>query len=278
MEFMAKANHYLKTVRVIFAFLFLVAFCYAAVDDKILDGQPKTIVVNGYSTSFEWPNVFQRKLDRYFGYKRVIEVKTATKGGTPIAKWMDIDTGEPKQLWKDILRPAIQNAEHKPVIVLAQQSLQWAFGEREAGIRGKDDAERIEKGADVLEKYVNDLKEDGADMVFLAMHIYKAPMEPEIGNERLALEALMSRRIEGLFEGPDLWSQTKRLYPDGYAQDGMHPNRLGAELIAHYWFVALLAHDRVRVPPWSDISLRPEFRIPEEARIIYDIEYGQTPE
>ena len=49
---------------------------------RILDGKPKVIIVNGYSTSFRWPDLLQRKLDRYFDLKRVVEVKRATKGSS----------------------------------------------------------------------------------------------------------------------------------------------------------------------------------------------------
>jgi hypothetical protein len=88
----------------------------------------------------------------------------------------------------------------------------------------------------------------------------------------------MARKIDGVFQGPDLWSQTDRLKSDVFVADGVHPNRLGAELMAHYWFATLLAHDKLPVPPWSAMPLRPEWRIPEEARIIYDIEYAKTPQ
>jgi acetyl esterase/lipase len=63
----------------------------------ILDTRPKTIIVNGYSTSFLWPQILQRKLDRFYSGQKIIEVKKATKGGTPIAGWMDRETGEPKK-------------------------------------------------------------------------------------------------------------------------------------------------------------------------------------
>ena len=63
-------------------------------------------------------------------------------------------------------------------------------------------------GADVLEKYVRLLRKDGADLVFVAMHIYKHPMEPQIGNERYALDELMQRNIPGVQRGPDVWTPT----------------------------------------------------------------------
>ena len=45
---------------------------------KLFDEEPKTFVVNGYSTSFQWSKILQCKLDKYFVGKRVIEVKSAT--------------------------------------------------------------------------------------------------------------------------------------------------------------------------------------------------------
>jgi acetyl esterase/lipase len=220
-------------------------------DFKILDDTSKTIIVNGYSTSFRWPQLLQTKLDRYFDGKRLLQVKQATKGGTPIAKWIDVNTGEPLQPWLTVLRPRLQEDKGKPVIVLAQQSLQWVFGDRREGIRNAEDKERIQQGADALEKYVKLLKEDGADVVFVAMHIYKHPMEPEIGNERHALDELMRRKIPGVQRGPDVWTPTKQVYPRAFATDGVHPNALGAEVMAQKWFETLLKHDGLEVPTWS---------------------------
>ncbi len=47
---------------------------------NIFDDKRKTIVVNGYSTSFHWPRLLQEKLDRMYGGKRVLTVRPATKG------------------------------------------------------------------------------------------------------------------------------------------------------------------------------------------------------
>jgi len=218
---------------------------------QMFDGKAKTLVVNGYSTSFRWPDMLQRKLDRYFDGRRVLTVRKATKGGTPIARWIDVETGEPRKPWLDIVRPALKRESDEPVVVLAQQSLQWAFGDRRAGIRDRDDAERIRRGADVLARYVGLLLRDGADHVFVAMHIYKHPMEPEIGNERLALDELMRREVPSLSSGPDVWTATKELYPWGFAPDTVHPNLIGAEVMAQLWFESLLAHDGIEVPDWS---------------------------
>ncbi len=259
---------------------------------KIFDGEEKTVVVNGYSTSFKWPALLQKKLDRYTDGKHLISVVGATKGGTPIAKWIDVKTGRPRDAWLKVLRPKLRQSEDTPTIVLAQQSLQWAFGERTTGIADKKDAARIKQGADAIAKYVKLLQEDGADLVFVAMHIYKHPMEPQIGNERLALAELMRRRIPRLVAGPDVWTPTKERYPQAFAADKVHPNNLGAEIIAQKWFATLLKHDGLEVPQWSVNQIRsflPEGqrssrlrnqnqrrnqqRLPEGARVFRDLEY-----
>ena len=226
---------------------------------RIFDGEPKLIVVNGYSTSFRWPDLLQRKLDRQAGAKGVLVVRKATAPGTPIAKWIDVETGEPLQPWLDTLRPALQQDDGEPVIVLAQQSLQWVFGPQAESIRGDGDAERIGKGADVMQRYVELLQGDGADLVFIAAHIYKKPMEPGIGNERYALDELMRRDLPFVRRGPDVWTPTRELYPTVFARDKVHPNGMGDEVMAQLWFEALLAHDGVGVPEWSRKQLAKAF-------------------
>ena len=139
---------------------------------RIFDGHPKVIVVNGYSTSYKWPQLLQRKLNRYTAPKQVIEVELAVRGGTGIAELIDVKTGRPREPWFRFVRPPLQKHAGQTIIVLAQQSLQQIFGERPQGIRGPNDAERITLGADALETYVRLLKADGADLVFVATHIY----------------------------------------------------------------------------------------------------------
>ena len=159
--------------------------------------------------------------------------------------------GGARDPWKQILRPAVQAKGDRPAVVLCQQSLQWVFGEQREGIRSAEDAERVKQAADALEKYVRLLLADGADLVFVAMHIYKKPMEPEIGNERLALAELMSRKIPNVFAGPDVWEPTRQQYPKAFAGDRLHPNSIGAEIMAQMWFETLLKHDGSEVPEWS---------------------------
>ena len=218
---------------------------------KLFDGEPKALVVNGYSTSFQWPKILQRKLDNYFDGNRVIEVKLATQGGTPIAKWINLETGQPLAPWIQQLRPLLKDKK-QPTLVLAQQSLQWAFGDRSAGIRNAQDTGNIRKGAGAIKKYADLLLADGADEVFIGMHIYKKPMEPVIGNERLALAEYIKSQPQHVHAGPDVWQPTSKVWPQAFRVDKVHPNEMGSEIMAQHWFAALLKHDGREIPSWSE--------------------------
>ncbi|MCP5110797.1 MAG: hypothetical protein GY953_08190, partial [bacterium] len=71
------------------------------------------------------------------------------------------------------------------------------------------------------------------------------------GNERLALAAALKRDIPNFHAGPDVWEPTSKEWPNAFAEDKLHPNSIGAEILAHYWFAALLAHDGLEAPEWS---------------------------
>jgi hypothetical protein len=224
-------------------------------ETNIFSGEPRLVIVHGYSTSAHWWAFLQRKIDRYMtdADKRVVEVRLCNKGGTPIARWMNVTTGERSEAWKQQFTPMIQAEKGKrPVIVLAQQSLQFIYPEdRRAGIRNAEDNDRIQRGADAIEKYANLILEDGATAVVVGMHIYKIGMEPEIGNERLALDSYMKRNQKNVFEGPDTWEPTSKQHPLAFDTDKIHPNFIGAEMMAHHWFEALLQREGLEVPAWS---------------------------
>ncbi len=248
-----------KCVFVLLAVSYLAAWCWAQDephDLKTFSGEPRLVIVHGYSTSAHWWAFLQRKIDRYMHTRgadnRVVEVQLCNKGGTPIAKWMNIETGELSDAWQKRFTLMIQAEKDKrPVIVLAQQSLQFAYADRAAGIRNNQDTQRIQRGADIIEQYGQRILDDGAAAVFVGMHIYKISMEPEIGNERLALAELMRREPKGIFAGPDVWEPTSKQHPLAFDRDRVHPNYIGAEMMAHYWFASLLEHDGLKVPAWS---------------------------
>jgi hypothetical protein len=129
--------------------------------------------------------------------------------------------------------------------------LQWAFGGRSKGINNSKDQAEIKHGADVLQNYAELMLKHGADEVFIATHIYKKPMEPQIGNERLALAELIKQQTKHIHAGPDVWEPTRQYYPQAFAGDKVHPNTFGAEIIAQYWFETILKKDGLEVPAWS---------------------------
>lgn len=219
---------------------------------ELFSGERRVFVTNGYSTTRHWPDILQRKLNRYFGGQQTIEVINSYKSGHPISKWIDLDTGEPLGPWGKEVVPALQSDPSVPTVLLAQQSLQWVFSDdRLEGIEDENDTARIEQGADAIQMYVEQGLEDGAEMVFMAMHIYKDSFEPIIGNERYALEAALNRGIAGFFGGPDVWVPTQEHFPLAFSKDEIHPNPIGDEIIAHYWFARLLTFDGKAVPQWS---------------------------
>jgi hypothetical protein len=250
-EMSAKVFRFLAVAAWLAAFLQPLLAAEPGQSTKLLDGTAKVFVVNGYSTSRQWPQILQRKLDRYFDGKRVIEVRSAIKGGTPIARWINVETAEPLPSWRRIIKPALQRRDDRATVVLAQQSLQWAYGERFEGVRGPDDQQRVKQGADVLRRYAKALLDDGADQVFIAMHVYEHHKEPVIGNERLALAELMKRKMLNVHAGPDVWTATKEHYPMAFAGDRRHPNEIGAEIMAQKWFETLLRRDALEAPEWS---------------------------
>ncbi len=219
---------------------------------ELFTGERRLVVANGYSTTRHWPDVLQRKLNRYYNGEQIMEVVNTYESGTPIAKWIDLDAGERDSKWKKTLQPVLESETQHPVILLAQQSLQWAFSEdRLEGIEGPEDAARIETGADAIQMYVDFAKEDGADVVFMAMHIYKWDVEPQIENEKYALEAALNRGISEFYAGPDNWTPMKDNFPLAYAKDWHHPNEIGDEIMAHFWFARMLEFDGKAVPAWS---------------------------
>lgn len=209
-------------------------------------------VANGYSTTRNWPAVLQRKVNKYYEGREVIEVINTYESGTPIAKWVDVNTGERLNKWRKTLQPALEKEQNYPVILLAQQSLQWVYSEdRNEGVRDANDTERINQGADAISLYNRLAQEDGADMVFMATHIYKKVQEPSIENEKYALQEALSRNLDNFYAGPDVWTPTFEHFDVAYGRDEIHPGPVGDEIIAQFWFAKLLAFDRKTVPAWS---------------------------
>ena len=51
--------------------------------------------------------------------------------------------------------------------------------------------------------------------------------------------ALLKQKKPFIRSGPELWEPTKKIYPDGFAGDLVHPNEKGARVMAVGWYRAL---------------------------------------
>ncbi len=216
--------------------------------DPILDGVEKSIVLVGYSTSYAWPGMLQEMLDQHSGGTRVYHLLNAVIGGSPVGRWIAGPESEDYQetygaMSRDFFGPEarLRGTAPAPTVALLQQSLQRTPtpATRLGPVTAADDAAGIEIGADALEQLVMQLRDDGIEQVYIAMHIYKEGYEPEVGNERLALAALLHRGSEFIFSGPDMWSRTYREHPEAFTEDRLHPNERGAMIMAEAWYRTL---------------------------------------
>jgi len=218
-----------------------------------LDGTEKSIVVVGYSTSYVWPYMLQDMLDAHAGGERIYHVLNAVVGGAPVAHWSaEYGTKEYERTFgamvADFFGPEARLRDDAPdpakggSIAIAQQSLQLTRDDR-GPVKTEYDMVGAEMGADEMQTMSLRLKGLGLDRIYIAMHIYKKPVEPEVGNERIALIRLLSRGIEGIKPGPDLWSATKDCFPECFIDDELHPNDLGYKIMAEHWYRTLAGAD-----------------------------------
>jgi len=217
--------------------------------ESLLDGAEKSFVIVGDSTSYAWPQMLQEMLDEHSGGERRHHVLNAVVGGSPVSRWI----AEPESddyddtfgaMLRDFFGPdaRLRGDAPEPSVALCQQSLQF-IGTRRGPIPSADNAKGIRIGADALEKLAVRLREQGIERVYVATHIYKEPVEPEVGNERLALSALLDRGHDFVFEGPDLWTPTRDAHPDAFSEDGIHPDQLGMKIMAEHWYRTLAGGD-----------------------------------
>jgi hypothetical protein len=198
--------------------------------------------------------MLQEMLDEHAGGQRTYHLLNAVIGGSPVGRWIADPESEDYQatygaMLRDFFGPEarLRGDSPAPTVAMLQQSLQRTPtpDTRLGPVHTIDDKRGIEIGADALEKLPLRLQADGIERTYIAMHIYKEGYEPEVGNERFALDALLRRGHDFLFEGPDVWSLSIRAHPEAFTEDGLHPNELGGKMMAGAWYRAL-AGDQAR--------------------------------
>ena len=129
----------------------------------------------------------------------------------------------------------------QPPVALLQQSLQLST----PIIEGPDDYENIKAGADAMQELVEALHADGVETIFVTTHIYKYTHEPEVEHEKYALAELLSRGLPYVWPGPDVWTASKKRWPEVFTQpDQTHLNKLGDGMDATMWHELLKRYDR----------------------------------
>lgn len=214
----------------------------------VLDGEVKSILVNGYSTSFAWPDMLQKMLDEHAGGReRLYHVVNSTIGGAPVETWIaEPGTRDHERTIRAMERdffgesPRLLGDMPRPTVAICQQSLQFTL-DRRGPVKDESDMVGAEIGADALEKLALRLRGFGIERIYIGMHIYKQPVEPEIGNERIALARLLMRGLDFILPGPDVWTPTRDAYPEAFAEDGLHPSELGMKIMAEGWYRTLAA-------------------------------------
>jgi len=210
----------------------------------LLDGDEKSLIMVGYSTSYVWPQLVQEMLDEHAG-GRTYHLLNAAIGGSPVGRWIADPSSEDYQATYGAMltdffgdTPRLRGEAPAATIALLQQSLQRTPtpDTRLGPVASADDEDGIRIGADALETLVNQLRSDGIEHAIIGMHIYKEGYEPEVGNERFALDALLRRGHPFVHAGPDVWSLTIGQHPDAFTDDRLHPNALGSKLMAEAWY------------------------------------------
>ncbi|RMH16400.1 MAG: hypothetical protein D6696_18240 [Acidobacteria bacterium] len=223
---------------------------------RLFDGEEKTFVFVGYSTSYRWPNILELMMNRPFEDQIVYHVMNAAAGGAPVGTWIaepgtrDYERSYLRMLRDYFLplpnRPELEGRRRypnvpRPTIALLQQSLQLTT----PIIQGPDDEANVRAGADAMQKLCERLHADGVELIFITTHIYKYTHEPQVEHEKYALAELLRRDLPYVWPGPEVWRATKARWPEIFTQpDQVHLNKLGDGVDARLWYEHLLRYDR----------------------------------
>lgn len=216
----------------------------AVSDDCVLDGREQSFVVVGSSGNYVWPQMLQDMLDEHAG-GRLYHVNNASVSAAPVGIWIaEEGTRASASTFGTMVRDyfgdeaRLRTLAPSPSIALCQVTLQGTVTDK-GPVASMADKEGIRVGADSLERLGTLLQEQGVDRVYIAMHTYKEGFEPNVGNERLALRALLDREHEFVFEGPDVWSATIAEFPTAFTEGRQHLSQRGMKIVAEAWYRTL---------------------------------------
>ena len=241
-------------------------------EGRLFDGDEKTFVFIGYSTSYRWPNLLEHKINESGDEEIVYHIMNAASGGAPVGTWVaDEDTEDWQRSYGRMLRdwflpidsrPNLEGRMRfgnipKPTVALVQQSLQRTC----PIIQGPDDRENIVACADEMQELVEALHGDGVELIFFATHIYKYTHEPQVEHEKYALDELLKRDLPYVWPGPELWRASKHRWPEIFTQpDQVHLNKKGDTWDAQQWYDLLMRYDRGELKRTLNSAWGPNWR------------------
>lgn len=201
---------------------------------EFLRARPATFVVVGDASSFAWPALLQDLLDVHAGKDGLYRVENGA-----LATGLVRAEGTEATPFGALAQASLTALEHEevegPRTALCLVSLRGICDER-GPVKSENDMVGAEMGADALERLAVALHESGVERVVFATPLFVEGATPELGLERVAIERLLARGHAFVEAGPDLFSASRRYFPDAYAEDQVHPNEFGTKLLAEEWY------------------------------------------
>ena len=255
--------------RSLFALLFLAPACHvrpeslvpesalepSARTSEYLTGRGGSFVVLGDASTFVWPALLQQLLDAHARRPGLYHVLNAAAEDGDIASWTPALKNQAQKsssfqaLLSDYLsaHARLLDGAPAPRVALCLVSLR-GLGDADGPVKSANDMLGAEMGADALERLARALHERGVEHVVFGTPLYAPSEGPELGLEHVAIERLLARGLDFVQAGPDLFSASRRFFPDAYEADGLHPNEFGMKLMAEEWYrwlAAPEAHEEV---------------------------------
>ncbi|MBL8795632.1 MAG: SGNH/GDSL hydrolase family protein [Planctomycetia bacterium] len=217
---------------------------------KIFDGKPRTVVT--IANSHGGGRGLKMMMDRYFDGKSPMVFKNVSGWSTPV----DPKTGAVQPgSWLEKFSLEKEKALSHPIIVIALAGVALPPPPRKGEAVPVND-ETVKRGVETLEKFVQALKDKGADEVFVSTYHYFDVAAQQGWNAQYNIDYTLKvyeayNQKSGLHRAIDCITMTKEHHPLIVGDDQFHPNAAGHAVFTHCWFEALLKHDGLEVPKWS---------------------------